>query len=99
MNAVPSIIEEIQKICNLQNKEINVDLKSLRKDCVYPISTENFIGFVYVNGIDEQFLVFNDKILKYAFTEGYDLDNIYKYFNKKLFYSLTKDQFIERLLK
>jgi len=99
MNAVPSIIEEIQKICDLNNKEIFVDLKSLRNDCVYPVTTDSFIGFVYVCGKDEQFLVFNDKILKYAFTEGYDLDNIYKFFNKKLFYSLNKEQFIERLLK
>jgi hypothetical protein len=99
MKVVPSIIEEIQKICNLNNKEIFVDLKSLKNDCVYPVNTDSFIGFIYVGDKDEQFLVFNDKIFKYAFTEGYNIDNIYKFFNKKLFYSLTKEQFIERLLK
>lgn len=99
MGELPIVIEEIQKICNLNNKEIFIDLESLEKDCVYPVNTDNFMGFVYSCNEDEQFLIFNDKIFQYAFAEGYNINNVYKFFSKKLFLNLTKQQFIERLLK
>jgi len=94
----PSIISEIESLASYKNIDIEVDSKSLIKDNIYAISREGFVGFIYV-GDNESYISFNQNTLKYAFDEGFDLENIYKCFERKLFSFHTKEEFISKLLE
>jgi hypothetical protein len=93
------IIDEVKKTCLLNNIEVFIDKKSLIKDRVVCFATENFMGFCYVspNG-EENFLTFNTNVLRYALLEGFEFDNIYSNFEKKLFTVLDKEQFFNKLI-
>ena len=94
-----SIIQEVEKTCSLRNVDVFIDKKSLIKDRVVCFTTENFLGFCYITPQGEEiFMTFNSNVLRYALLEGFDFDNIYNNFEKKLFTVLDKEQFFNKLI-
>ena len=99
MNILPPIINDIQNQASLLDVDVEIDNKSLIKDNIYCVSTEHFIGFVHIreDNKEPEFLIFNDSVLKYAFVEGFNINNVYKAFEKRLFTFLTEQEFTEKL--
>jgi hypothetical protein len=96
---MPRILSEIEAEDNFRNIDIHIDTKSLIKDNIYVVMSEDFTGFIYIENNKENYITFNSSILKYAFEEGFGIDNIYKCFEKKLFSFLTKEEFLKKILK
>jgi hypothetical protein len=99
MKKQPAILTEIQKQSNLLNKEIFIDSESLSRLGVYIVcsSSNNFLGFIICQSKKPEFCIFNNKTLKYAFDEGFELDKIYNAFNSRLFSFIDKDIFLQKL--
>jgi len=99
MNTLPPIIEDIQNQASLLGIDVEIDNKSLIKDNIYCINSEHFIGFIHIRdkGQEPEFLIFNDSVLRCAFIEGFNLDNIYRAFEKRLFTFLTEEEFTKKL--
>lgn len=99
MNTLPPIINDIQNQASLLGIDIEIDNKSLIKDNIYCVTSEHFIGFVHIreDNKEPEFLIFNDSVLRYAFVEGFTIDNIYKAFEKRLFTFLSENEFTKKL--
>jgi len=98
---IPNLIKDIKYRANILGKNISVDTDELSCMGVYPVTNnDDFFGFIVNPDTEnEDYCIFNNKVLKYAFEEGFELDDIYSAFDKKLFTFIKKEDFYNRLFK
>lgn len=98
---IPNLIKDIKYRANILGKDISIDTKELANINVYPITNnDDFLGFIVnPDTKNEDYCIFNNSVLKYAIDEGFDIDNIYAAFEKKLFTFIKKEDFYKKLFK
>lgn len=96
---ISETLNEIQTQADFCNINIDIDSTSLKKDNIYVVSSEEFTGFIYVENNKENFILFNNSVMKYAFEEGFHIDKIYECFKNKLFSFISKEDFLEKLIR
>lgn len=95
----PKLLKDLKYRANILGKDIYIDTKELANIGVYPITNNNnFLGFIVnPDTNNEEYCIFNNSILKYAIDEGFDIENIYSAFEKKLFSFIKKEEFYDKL--
>jgi hypothetical protein len=83
---------------NINGVEVFID-EQLQDNFIHIVNSNGIIGAVgtYVSNDDvvtTGYFILNSKILTYALTEGFDIDDIYTSFRKSIFTEMDKEKFI-----
>jgi hypothetical protein len=97
------IAKELEKQAAINGADIFVDVQTA-EFCFFPvISDSGVVGAVgkYINKGKPSigYFILNERIVKYALDEGFDVDSIFDSFKKNLFKETSKDEFFTIMTK
>lgn len=97
--SLEQIAKEIEKQA-IQNKaEIFIDYSAKENSFIPVINEHGTVGAVgqYLENdrIKTGFFLLNDRVVRYALSEGFKKEDIYKFFKKTLFKEIKKDEFFK----
>ena len=97
--SLQDIAREITAAANINGVEVFID-EQLQDNFIHIVNSKGIIGAVgtYLSNDDittmTGYFILNSKILTYALTEGFNINDIYKSFRKSIFTEMDKEKFI-----
>jgi hypothetical protein len=96
--SLQDIAKEIEEAAALSGVEVFID-EQLQDNFIHIVNSNGIIGAVgtYVSNSNEimtGYFILNSKILTYALTEGFNINDIYRSFRKSIFTEMDKEKFI-----
>jgi len=97
------IVKELEKKATLNGVDLFIDDTTLQYSFIPVINDKGVVGAVgqYLenNKVKIGFFILNDSVVRYALSEGFEKDQIYNCFKKKLFKETDKSEFFKIMVE
>lgn len=98
-----NIVKELEKVATLNGVELFIDDSNLQHSFIPVINDSGVVGavgkYIEKSKVKIGFFILNDSVVKYALSEGFEKDQIYNCFKKKLFTETDKSGFFKIMLE
>jgi len=97
------IIKELEELAEASGAEVFIDDSTEEFHFIPVINQEGVVGaigqYIENNKVVLGFFILNDSVVRYALSEGFKKDDIYKCFKSKLFKEVDKIEFFNIMTK
>jgi len=101
--SLEAVAKELESYASFKGVDLLIE-HNVAEHCFIPVINEygkvGAIGNYLDNGKSTLgFFILNDRVVKYALEEGFEVDHIYDCFKKKLFKELKKEEFFQEMVE